>query len=201
MNTKLIPIEIGKKTKIISAIISIIICIAFIIYAYHDIYNYSNIPKSNGTEISPNVWRFVFNDISKGSEFINHNTITNIGERWHRNIFGFNNVSNLNATKWISSGNATVSASLTKLTTETTTNGFERALATVTEYNYGNDYGYNVTITFTATAQINVNAFGLHWMGVSNSDNNMYACNAITAQTFSTGSKAIIIWLNLMDDN
>ena len=155
------------------------------------------------TQQTPNV--YVFREIAGGRELISsgHNVITDIGERYDRNVLGFNNVTSFNATKWISIGNATVSQTLTKLTTEATAGGFERAEATVTSYLSGNDYGYNITITFTSTVQTNLNAAGLHWNPTGNSDNNMYAAYALTggAATYTVGSKAIIIWLVLRDDN
>jgi hypothetical protein len=60
-------------------------------------------------------------DSSGVQEYLNENTITDIGERYERNALGFANCTGagtLNATKWISCGNATVSQTLTKLTTE-----------------------------------------------------------------------------------
>lgn len=152
---------------------------------------------------TPNV--FIFREEGGARELVDagHNIITDIGEQYDRNVLGFNNVTNFNATKWISVGNATVSQTLTKLTTEATTGGFERALATVTSYYSGGDYGYNITITLTASSQMNIDAAGLHWSGVGNSDNNLYAARALTggAATFTVGSKCIIIWLILRNDN
>lgn len=105
------------------------------------------------------------------------NLITDIGE--NATIDGlFGNTYNISG---ISSGNATVSAALTKLTTEATTSGFDRQAPTVSAlwFNSG-DIARNYTCTFTATADIAVNAVGLHWSVTDDSDSNMFACAYIT---------------------
>lgn len=105
------------------------------------------------------------------------NLITDIGENATMDgLFG--NTYNISG---ISSGNATVGAALTKLTTEATTSGFDRQAPTVSElwFNSG-DIARNYTCTFTATADIAVNAVGLHWSVTDDSNNNMFACAYIT---------------------
>lgn len=129
------------------------------------------------------------------------NVITNIGERYARNILGFDNVTSNNATKWISLGNATAGTSLTKLTTEATSSGFERALATDVSWMNGTDYAYNMSHKFTASATIRVDATGLHWNPTGDSDNNMFACADITATTFESNDNCTITWVITCDGN
>jgi hypothetical protein len=128
-----------------------------------------------------------------------HNTITDIGERFERDRDGFGNASGM--IKYISWGNATPSASLTQLTTEATTAGFTRAAGTVTDYHNGNDYGWNVTISIAVTDTINLDAVGCHWVITSDSDGNLYACGSITQTTCTNGDTVILKWTFTKDDN
>ena len=130
------------------------------------------------------------------------NIITNIGERYARNVFGWDNVTAFNATQWISLGNATAGAALTKLTTEATTLGFTRAANdTCVAWNNGTDYAYNVTNQFTASGTIRVDATGLQWSGTSDSDNNLFAVADITATTFENNDNCTITWVITWDAN
>lgn len=130
------------------------------------------------------------------------NVITDIGEQYARNILGFDNVTSNNATQWISLGNATAAASLTKLTTEATGSGFARAANdTCVAWNNGTDYAYNVSKKFTASATIRVDATGLHWNPTGDSDSNMFACADITATTFESNDNCTITWVITCDGN
>lgn len=182
-----------KKRHIAEAILYIVIAVGIIIALAYVEYSPSVIVPLGET------YRYTFNVTSNMTAELDP-TITKIGEQYHRNILGFNNVTNFNATKWLSAGNATVANTLTKLTTEATSSGFTRAEGTVTQYISGGHYGYNVTITFTASATINLNAYGLQWSGVSNSDNNLFGAGAITPQTYNNGDKAIVSFLVLAND-
>ena len=122
------------------------------------------------------------------------NTAMDIGEQYARNILGFNNVTNHNATKFISLGNATIAQTLTKLTQEVTTVGGERAEANPTAHNFGGDYIVNYTKEFTFTGDVYFDSTGLHWNPTGDSDNNMYACVAIDAYTWHNAEKCTIIW-------
>jgi hypothetical protein len=145
---------------------------------------------------------FIIFETARGTwEYPTGNVITNIGEQYDRNILGFNNVSNNNATKWIALGNSTIAATKTKLDTEAASLGFERALGTVTAWNNGTDYAYNVSCKFTATGTIRVNATSLQWCDIGESDNNCYALASITATTFSSGDNCTIRWVITRDDN
>ena len=129
------------------------------------------------------------------------NVITNIGERYARNILGFDNVTANNATEYISLGNATAGVALTKLTTEATTTGFDRATGSVVAWNNGTDHAYNITNQFTATGTIRVDATGLHWNPTDDSDDNMFSCADITATTFENNDNCTIVWVITCDGN
>jgi hypothetical protein len=153
-----------------------------------------------------NPLRITIIDVSGTREYSHFNIITDIGERYERNALGFQNatVSRVNATNYISVGNATPATTLTKLTSEMTSGGFTRALGTVTSLYYSSDYSYNVTITFTASASFAVNSVGLHWNGTSNSDLNLYAVAYISDGTyhqFTVSSQLIIRWLIVRNAN
>jgi len=124
------------------------------------------------------------------------NTITDIGERYIRNVIGNDNETN-DATKYISLGNSTIAASKTKLDTEATTTGFIRTVATsIVGWVNAGDYAINYTKKFTATGNIAINAAGLQWSTTSNSDNNLYALASLGGtQSFQNNWNATIIWV------
>jgi len=140
---------------------------------------------------------YVIKETVYGTETIaSHNIITDIGERYARNLLGFDNVTANNATKWIALGNSTADAGDTKLDTEATSLGFTRALGTVTAWDNSGDKAYNVTYKFTATGNIQINATALQWSGVSNSDNNCYAISGLGgSQDFQNNWNCTIIWV------
>lgn len=109
-------------------------------------------------------------------EFHDGNVITDIGERWLRNVHSANNESAV-LCKSIALGNDsdTTDVTATKLDTEATTLGFTRANGTVAYWVNAGDYAYNVTLKFTAGGVIAINAAALHWSLTSNSDNNIFA--------------------------
>jgi hypothetical protein len=130
------------------------------------------------------------------------NLITNIGERYCRNILGFDNETANNATKWISLSNvATPLVTWTVLTTEVAANGFTRALGTVTSWNNGTDYAFNVTKKFTATGSQQLQTAGLNWCDTSASDNNLFAAAGFTQTTFATNDNCTIKWVITFDAN
>ena len=151
--------------------------------------------------LKDNVW--IFKETPAGKELIGSgNVIVDIGERYIRNILGFNNVTAHNATKWISLGNGSILDTRTKLGTEATTTGFTRALGTVTAWMNGTDYAYNVTKKFTATGDIQINCAGLQWSGVSDSDNNLFALASLGgAQDFENNWNCTIVWAITWDAN
>jgi hypothetical protein len=149
---------------------------------------------------------YVFRETLGGRDVIaTGNVVTDSFENWTASWLGLSgslNTTARNATQWISFGNASVSQTLTKLTTEATAGGFERALGTVSElWMSSSDASYNVTVTVTATATTTINAVGVHTSGVSDSDSNMVACGAITQSEFPTGSNCTALWIFTLDFN
>lgn len=153
---------------------------------------------------------FTVSDSSGVHEFESGNLITNIGETMARNLLGFNNISSYAPLQYISLGNATVAVTLTKLTTESTTNGFNRTQdATPDAWLNGTDSAFNVTVTFTVSGlgvgeYISVQSAGLHWNETDESDNNMFACAYLTDGTyhqFTNGSTCTVTWVITVDAN
>jgi len=146
---------------------------------------------------------YIFKETPSGTELIGSgNVISDIGERYIRNILGFDNVTANNATKWISLGNSSVADTKTKLDTEATTTGFTRTLGTVTAWMNGTDYAYNVTKKFRATGDIQINCAGLQWSGTSDSDNNLFALASLGgAQDFENNWNCTIVWVITWDAN
>lgn len=147
---------------------------------------------------------FYFFETAKGSySGGSGNLITNIGERYVRNILGFQNASGTeNATKWISLSNVgSPLVTWTELNTEVTANGFGRALGTVTAWNNGTDYAYNVSKKFTATGTQQLQTAGLQWSGVASSDNNLFSADTFTQTTFEANDNLTITWVITWDAN
>lgn len=148
---------------------------------------------------SPNVKAnvFVFKESVDGIEELSSgNLITDIGERYVRDILGFDNVTGHNATKWISlSNDATPLASWTKLPNEVNANGFTRALGTVAAWVNSGDYAYNVTKKFTATGTQQLQCAGCNWRDTATSDDNLFAAAAFTQTTFNANDNCTIRWV------
>ena len=159
-------------------------------------------------QFSSNVY-FTFNDGTGMHEFESGNVITNIGETMVRNLLGFNNISSYAPLQYISLGNGTIAAALTKLTVESTANGFNRTQGTPVSWNNGTDSAFNVTVTFTVSGlgvgeYISVQSAGLHWNETDESDNNMFACAYLTDSTyhqFTNGSTCTVTWVITVDAN
>lgn len=133
--------------------------------------------------------------------FTASNIITDIGEHYARDILGFDNVTNHNATKWISLGNSSILQTRTKLGVEVTNSGGARALATGTAHYLGSDYIANFTVTFHFTGTISFNATGLHWNDTPNSDSNLFALVSATALTWNNHDNCTVIWSTVYDFN
>jgi len=137
------------------------------------------------------------------------NLVTNIGETAIRNLLGFDNISSYAPFKYLSLGNATPAVTLTKLTTEATTNGLARATGTVVSWNNGTDSAFNVTYTWTVTGlgsgvYIAVQTAGCHWNDTGNSDSNMAACAYLTdgaQHQLTDGSTVTVTWCWTVDAN
>lgn len=170
-----------------------------VIAGYNLIVGNANVHKN--PQVNANV--FVVIDGTKVYE--SGNVMTDIAENNVRDWMAFGNQSSSsNVTSCISLGNATVSQTLTKLTVEATTANFSRVNGTISAWYNGTDRAFNVTYTFTASDTIAVNATGLHWSLVSNSDNNMAACAYLTDGTmhqFPALSTAQVTWVITIDAN
>jgi len=139
-------------------------------------------------------------EFAAGSQsFSGGNEETNIGERWERNWLGFNNVTN--TTTCISIGNSSIAVTNTELDAEATTdNGTRSDFITAVTWMNGTDYAYNVTYKFMFTGTIRLNASGIHWSNVSDSNNNLYALDSFSDTTFNSGDNATITWVMTQDN-
>ena len=146
---------------------------------------------------------FLFFETARGSwSGESGNLITNIGEQYVRNIIGFDNVTNNNATKWISLSNVgSPLVTWTELDTEVNANGFSRALGTVAAWANGTDFAYNVSNKFTASGSQQLQTAGLQWNDTPVSDNNLFAAATFTQTTFASGDNLTITWVITWDAN
>ena len=140
---------------------------------------------------------YMFKETVDGTEVMpTSNVITNIGEKYVRDILGFDNVTGHNATKWISLCNTgTPDATWTQLETEINANGFTRALGTVVSWMNGTDYAYNVTKKFTATGTQQLKNAGLQWRDTPVSNDNLFACAGFDQTTFNADDNCTIRWV------
>jgi hypothetical protein len=130
------------------------------------------------------------------------NLITDIGELYVRNILGFDNVTNHNATKWISlSNDGSPAVGWTELTTEVNANGFSRALGTVVAWENSGDRAFNVSKQFTATGTQQLQTAGLQWNDTPVSDNNLFAGADFTQTTFNSADTLTITWVITVNAN
>jgi len=148
---------------------------------------------------------YVFVETAEGkAQIASGNVITNIGEQYVRNILGFENITEYNATQWITvSNDASPVATWTKLANEKTADGFTRAANdSCVAWQNGGDYAYNVTKKFTATSDsVELQCAGLQWSGQSNTDNNLFAAAAFTQTTFNTNDNCTIVWVITINAN
>lgn len=151
-------------------------------------------PQSN-VVVGVVTWHFT--DASGAVHSVHHNVKTLIADRYERNILGFNNVTDHNATKWMSLGNCTPANTLTVITTEATTGNLSRRLShSIVSWMNGTHRAVNFTCEWTGTLNyVSVDSIGLHWNPTG--DLNLYAvayCTDGTYQQFGVGSKATAIW-------
>lgn len=132
-----------------------------------------------------------------------HNIITDHGEHIMRDVWGFNNITTWNATKWISLGNnSAVSQTDTKLDAELTASNGTRLLApTITGLVIGGDYAVNFTAKFCFTGFCRFNATGIHHNPTSNSDFNMVADAILTTYSWGNKDNATVIWSFIFNAN
>lgn len=192
--------QISKKTYLASLTITVLVTSLLTLAVFHPELLTSQQEKP--PSIKANVY-VCYETLAFGKQNgESHNIVTNIMERYVRNILGWDNVTANNATQWIALGNSTIAATNTKLDTEATASGFTRAANdTCVAWMNGTDYAYNVTKKFTATGTIRVNATSIHWNSTSNSDGNCAALASITATTFANGDNCSITWVWTIDGN
>jgi len=164
--------------------LAIVLCCLIAFSSGYAIQNYI-INKPHTPKVSANVFVTVQTEFGVYDISV-HNVITDIGERYVRNILGFDNETAHNATKWITlSNDASPVQTWTQLATEATTLGAGRVLGTVDAWESAGDYSYNVTNKFTFTGAITLQCVGLQWSGVASSNNNLFACAAFTQTAFA----------------
>lgn len=190
-------IEIRKSTFILT--IALVSVLAF----SSGMLAFSPLMKIGHRTPKPSANVFILCETARGTWTAKgENLITDIGEQYPRNILGFNNVTNHNATKWISMSNAgSPLVTWTELDTELAANGFTRALGTVVTWMNGTDYAYNVTKKFTATGTQQVQTAGLQWSGTAESDNSLFAAADFTQTTFENNDNCTITWVITWDAN
>jgi len=153
--------------------------------------------------IPPHIGNRIYISIAEPSgtrDILITNVITNIGENETGARIGQNGT--YTHVRWISLGNATASATLTKLTTEATTEGAARKFGTYQNFTYSGDFAYNITATFYFTGAISFNCTGAHWSAESDSDNNMYACaNFPEMQNMQNNWNMTVTWMFVFDGN
>jgi len=188
-----------NKTWLLSLIATILLT-GMLTYAFVNVSPYMH----RDPELKANV--YVIHESVNGKELIPvGNVITNIAETAVRNLLAFDNDTGLdgtNMTDYISLGNATVAATLTKITTECdNSSAFGRAQGTVVAWQNGTDSAYNVTKTFTANATVTIDTAGLNWFWSDGSDNNLFAVAAITQTAFAVNDNCTITWVITCDFN
>ena len=190
-------IEISKSTFILTIVLVSVLGFSAGLAAFSPLMT----AQHRDSKVSANV--FILFETAKGTWTAKGgNLITNIGERYVRNILGFDNVTSNNATKWISISNAgSPLVTWTELDTEIAANGFTRALGTVTAWLNGTDYAYNVTKKFTATGTQQVQTAGLQWNSTSQGDGSLFAAADFAQTTFENNDNCTITWVITWDAN
>ncbi len=121
------------------------------------------------------------------------NAIMTIGSTYIRDILGWANVTEMNATISISlSADPGPQKDWTKLQSEITGSGLKRAGdGTVSVVN---STAYKVEKKWTANESATVNCTGLHWSSISNSDNNMLAAASIDLVSLIANDQLTVTW-------
>ena len=125
--------------------------------------------------------------------YTNHNLVVNNAKKYMRNILGFNNITNQNATIYMSvSNDATPLATWTKLPGEMTDSGFVKAAGTPIVIN---GTAYNCTFEWTSTADsVQLQCGGIGYNPTSTSDGDLYAAALFPQTTFDINDKLKLIW-------
>jgi hypothetical protein len=148
--------------------------------------------KHRDPETQVNV--FVFRETPEGNEMIySGNVLTDRIERKVRNILAYNNET-VYKTTYIALGNSTVAQTLTKLDTEATSTGFERANSTTTAWVNSGDWAANFTHKFTATGNIVINATALHETVTAGATNAVAIASLGASYSFQNNWNCTIVW-------
>jgi hypothetical protein len=130
-------------------------------------------------------------------EYDDHNLITTIGSTQLRDFLGFSNHTNAACIHLSLSDDGAPAVGWTKLPTEITANGLDRATGTPTVVNAT---AYQVTYTWTATASDTVDCTGLHWDAADDTPNNMLAAAAISSVSLQANDMLQVTWtVNIPD--
>jgi hypothetical protein len=180
-------VEIGKRTVSLIVVFSVLLGFVSGYFAprlFETVSNGGHQPQRIGANV------YVTIETPMGVQAIPiENVITTIGLQQAATRFMTSGT--YTACQYISIGNATASASLTKLTQE-----YTRAQGTVSSlWTYNGNPAFNVTKKFTFTGTVTLNAAGIHWDGTANSDNNMYACANFQQTTFQQNWNLTITWI------
>jgi hypothetical protein len=148
----------GRKFKTLGAIASILVlALCCTTFGYYLGAGYIVVWSHKDPHVQANLYVHIaeaewVNGIYEGChtyDYAHENLGTTLGEQYFRDVLLLGNVSDYNITSVIAVGNATVAASLTKLTTEATTNGFGRDNATIVAWMNGTHHAVNYTLTLT----------------------------------------------------
>lgn len=126
-----------------------------------------------------------------------HNLITTIGSTHIRDFLGWANQTNAACINIALSNDAAPQDTWTKLPAEITGSGLVRAAGTPSSVNVT---AYQTTYTWTASAAADVQCTGLHWSGVSDSDNNLFAAASISSVSLQNNDQLQVTWtVNIPD--
>lgn len=171
----------------------LVTCLAcFLIgYGFNPLLMHKNPSITANVEITENVGGL-------SSTLYSGNVITDIGETYVASWLGScgsGNTTARNATQWISlSNDGSAADTWTEHPNEVAANNFTRALGTVATWTNSGDDAFNVTYTFMASGTQQLQTAGLHWSGVSDSNNNLFAVADFTQTTFNSGDTLTIKW-------
>ena len=173
-------------------LILVLVLLSFVIAYWLGLNEGLSFSPGSATKPSGRVTVIGYRDGTVFYNFTTHNAIMTIGSTYIRDILGWANVTEMNATISISlSADPTPEKAWTKLPTETTVSGLTRANGTASVVN---STAYKVVKSWTAGASATVNCTGLHWSPISLSDNNMLAAASIDKVSLIENDQLTVTW-------
>ena len=174
-------------------LILVLVLLSFVIAYWLGLNEGLSFSPESVTKPSGRVTVIGYRDGSVFYNFTTHNAIMTIGSTYIRDILGWANVTDMNATISISlSADAAPNETWTKLQSEITGSGLKRAGdGTVSVVN---STAYKVEKKWTANESATVNCTGLHWSPISNSDNNMLAAASIDLVSLIANDQLTVTW-------